>query len=264
MKAYLNGLILTIQFFSIFPIRKEVQMTDKNMNGLILALPFFGLVLGVVYSGITYLLVEVVVLSSLMITFVLWLLAIILTGAIHLDGWMDASDAFFSYRDKQRRLEIMEDPHIGAFGVISAIVLLATKFIFIYEVVLQLEMLSYLLILLIPFFSRILTGMMLVLVPAAKKAGLGFFFQQATKKRSLGFYFIYFISIAFLLSVWRNELLWVFLLLLLFTLGSFLFLRKKVLRWFGGMTGDVIGASQEGLEVGLWMIVWLLHFFVMG
>ena len=48
--------------------------------------------------------------SPLAAAFFVWLALIVLTGGIHLDGWMDASDAFFSYRDKQKRLEIMKDP----------------------------------------------------------------------------------------------------------------------------------------------------------
>lgn len=264
MKAYLNGLIIAVQFFSIFPIQREIPMTDKNMNGLIRALPLFGLLFGVIYAGTTYLLIEQTTISPLMITFILWLLGIILTGAIHLDGWMDASDAFFSYRNQERRLEIMEDPRIGAFGVISAIILLAAKFLFIYEVVLQLEIYSYVLILLIPFFSRILVALILVFVPAAKEEGLGFYFQQAVEKKSLRFYLLYFLLIGLFLTMWNFTSLWMVSILLLLTITSFLIIRKKVLQWFGGMTGDVLGASLEGLEVCLWMVLWLLHSFVMG
>ena len=50
---------------------------------------------------------------------------------------MDASDAFFSYRDRERRLEIMKDPRIGAFGVLRCLVLLSARFLFIYEIILR-------------------------------------------------------------------------------------------------------------------------------
>ncbi|MHA6252611.1 adenosylcobinamide-GDP ribazoletransferase [Oceanobacillus sp. CAU 1775] len=264
MKVYLNGLMLAFQFFSVIPIHKEIPMTAKNMNGFIRALPLFGLILGMIYAGPAYLLMEYTVTSPLMVSFIIWLSSIILTGAIHLDGWMDASDAFFSYRDQEKRLEIMEDPRIGAFGVISAIILLVAKFLFIYEIILQVEVYSYIFIVFIPFFSRVLIAWMLNFVPAAKEEGLGYYFQQTVEKKALRFHVIYFVLIGFFTVIWSIASFWVFMILFILTIGSFLVIRKKVVQWFGGMTGDVLGASLEGLEVSLWMTLWLLHSFVMG
>lgn len=264
MRACFYGLILNLQFFTVIPVHRDIPMSNKNIRGLIGTLPLLGLLLGVMYSGITYLLVEVTSLSTLMISFVIWLLAIVLTGAIHIDGWIDTSDAFFSYRDRKKRLEIMTDPRTGAFGVISVIVLLFTKFLFIYEVMLHLDTSTYIFILFIPFFSRMLTAMMLILIPSAKEEGLGFFFQRAVKKHTLAFYVIYVIPISLILLLRDFTDVWAVLIMLMTTLFTFLFLRKKVLQWFGGITGDVVGASQEGMEVLLWMIVWALHSFVMG
>lgn len=264
MRRYVDGLMLAIQFFTIFPIRREIPMTAKNVDGLIRMLPLFGFLFGGIYAGIAYMLIAGTSVSPLMVSFILWLLAIVLTGALHLDGWIDASDAFFSYRDRERRLEIMSDPQTGAFGVISVLVLLATKFVFIYEVITKLETISYLLIILIPFFARILTGLILVLLPPAKKSGLGFYFQQAVQRGTLKFYAIYLIPISLLLWVWHDPHYWMVLVMVLCTLIAFFLLRKKIVQWFGGMTGDIAGAAQEGMEVFLWIIVWGLHFFVMG
>src|SRR5699024_4477977 len=124
MRACFYGLILNLQFFTVIPVHRDIPMSNKNICGLIGTLPLLGLLFGVMYSGITYLLVDVTSLSTLMISFVIWLLVIVLTGVIHIDGWIDTSDAFFSYRDRKKRLEIMTDPRTGAFGVISVIVLL--------------------------------------------------------------------------------------------------------------------------------------------
>ena len=46
------------------------------------------------------------------------LLPVLITGGIHLDGFCDVTDARASYADKEKRLKIMSDPHIGSFAVI--------------------------------------------------------------------------------------------------------------------------------------------------
>lgn len=50
-------------------------------------------------------------------------LAIILlvTGGIHMDGYMDTMDALHSYGSREKKLEILKDSHIGAFAVIMTV-----------------------------------------------------------------------------------------------------------------------------------------------
>lgn len=43
---------------------------------------------------------------------------VIITGGIHVDGYMDTMDALNSYGDREKKLAIMKDPHAGAFAVI--------------------------------------------------------------------------------------------------------------------------------------------------
>ena len=50
-----------------------------------------------------------------------------LTGALHLDGWADLCDGCFASVTRERRLEIMSDPHLGGFGITSLILLLLLK-----------------------------------------------------------------------------------------------------------------------------------------
>lgn len=56
----------------------------------------------------------------------LWASAIpfLVTGGIHMDGFMDTMDAVHSYGDRTKKLEILKDPHLGAFAVICAVVYL--------------------------------------------------------------------------------------------------------------------------------------------
>ena len=58
------------------------------------------------------------------------LIPILVTGGFHLDGFMDTSDALNSYGEPGKKLEILKDPHIGAFAVISLVKLLIAAIAF--------------------------------------------------------------------------------------------------------------------------------------
>jgi adenosylcobinamide-GDP ribazoletransferase len=58
------------------------------------------------------------------VTLVVW---VVLTGGLHLDGLADCCDGLFASVTPERRLEIMKDPHMGAFGVIGLILVLLLK-----------------------------------------------------------------------------------------------------------------------------------------
>ncbi len=263
MMSYGYGLLLLIQFFSIVPISIEVPMTPKHIERAIRLLPVLGMGFGVLYSLTAYVLHAHTSFSPLLTTFFVWLSTIVWSGGIHLDGWMDSADAYFSYQNPEKRRAIMEDPRVGAFGVLGIVVLLTAKFVFIYEVIHTPTLVTFWAIFLIPVLSRMLMGLMLVSTPSAKDTGLGHLFQAAKTTHTLPFYGLYVLSGLGLFFV-HPPIGVVFILFFSITSGFFFFVKQKAIRWFGGITGDVIGAATEGLEVVLWLILLLLPYFGMG
>lgn len=253
-----------IQFFTSIPIRYEVPMDRPHIHSAIKMFPMLGLLQGILYGVFMYALLHWTPLSPLAVAFFVWLALIVITGGIHLDGWMDCSDAYFSYRDRVKRLEIMKDSRIGAFGVLSVMVLLSAKFLFIFEVVLWSVDETFILIVLIPFLGKMVMGILLLNVKSAKEEGLGFMFQQAASQRTLWNYPIYLVLMGLLiLWGWSNALIG-FVVFIVIALIFIIVMSRKIVKWFGGVTGDVLGASVEGVECLLWMSVWLWHYFVMG
>ncbi|WP_273851767.1 adenosylcobinamide-GDP ribazoletransferase [Guptibacillus spartinae] len=259
-----QGMLINLQFFTVIPIRREIPMGQKQLTRSVQTFPLLGLFQGLLASGLLYALLQWTPFSTLSITFFVWLFMIVLTGGLHLDGWMDASDAFFSYRDLEKRLEIMKDPRTGAFGVLSVIILLAAKFLFLYEIAQRASDLTYLFVLLVPFFSKSVMGIFLVQIQPAKAEGLAAFFQKGVKRSCLWIYPIYWLLIIGIAAMISLKAMGLTVLLTLMTLIVALWMKRKIVSWFNGITGDVLGASVEGMEGLLWMSVWLLHYFVMG
>ncbi|MGG0717853.1 adenosylcobinamide-GDP ribazoletransferase [Robertmurraya massiliosenegalensis] len=260
---FIRGFLLNLQFFTAVPIRSALPMDKQHLRSSIKSFPLVGLLQGILYSTLLYLLNEWSPFSVLAMAFLIWLAMIVITGGIHLDGWMDASDAYFSYQDQAKRLEIMKDPRSGAFGVLSVIVLLSSRFLFIYEIISSMTFVSYFMIMLIPFLGKSIMGLVLITIPSAKKDGLAALFQEAGNRRSLVVYPIYLLLFSAFLLIWWGGFFWPLLIFIGIALLCYWFVRVKAKKWFGGITGDVLGASVEGTEIILWMTLWLLHYFAM-
>ncbi|MGR3765996.1 adenosylcobinamide-GDP ribazoletransferase [Rossellomorea sp. NS-SX7] len=257
VKSYVWGLLVCLQFFSSLPIPISFKMDRDMIKRTVMMFPILGLIMGGIVGSLLFCLSEWTTLSSLALAFIVWVLPIILTGGIHLDGWMDSSDAYFSYQDKEKRLEIMKDPRAGAFAVISVIVLLSSRFLFIYESMILDSIFLATMIGIIPFFSRIIMGILMVTGKTAKEEGMAHYFKQHTGPMYLLTYLIPYVLIAVIFFWVLPEIADLFLL---FTLAAGLltvWIRRQTIKWFGGITGDTLGASVEGAETVLWLIVWL-------
>lgn len=96
----------------------------------------------------------------------------LLTGCIHLDGFLDTADAVGSYRTLERRREILRDPHVGSFAVVGCVFLILTQFACLASADGSLWIL-----LLIPAVSRCCSALAVTLLPAMDAS------QYAAQKR---------------------------------------------------------------------------------
>ncbi len=88
--------------------------------------PAVGLLLGGVLAAVDrglHLLFPVPIVNALLL-----LLSLGLTGGMHFDGFLDCWDALPGVRSPEERLRILQDPHVGAFGVMGGITLLLLKY----------------------------------------------------------------------------------------------------------------------------------------
>ncbi|MBT2570874.1 adenosylcobinamide-GDP ribazoletransferase [Planococcus sp. ISL-110] len=244
-----TGFLLALQFFSVIPVKKQLPMEKSHITAMYAMLPLLGLLFGSVLAGSVWLLRETTDLSPLLIGFAVVAIGMVLSGGLHMDGLADAADAYFSYQDREKRLAIMGDPRIGAFGTMVLLLAIVGKMIIIAE---SIQAVSLVLIFVVPVLSRIGLLALFSSTPSAKQDGLAAFFQQLADHRKLQLTAVCLMAILLAAVVW-NTTVWTALILLALLLVSFWLYRAWCLRNFRGVTGDLFGAYVEGVEILLWI-----------
>ena len=121
----MRGLRIAFGLMTTLPIKLPDEWLAGDSGRAAVWYPFVGLVIGalawLVWSGARLIFPPFV---AGIVTLSVW---VALTGGLHLDGLADCCDGLFASAVPERRLEIMKDPHVGAFGVIGLILVLSLK-----------------------------------------------------------------------------------------------------------------------------------------
>lgn len=250
----MTGLLLAFQFFTAIPVRKELPMERKDVTAMYLALPVVGALIGLVMYGIALLFMDAIGSGPLLSSFAIVLTGIALTGGLHMDGFADVGDGYFSYRDKEKRLAIMDDPRIGAFGTMALILVIIGKIVLVHELLLrEVDLLPILLV--APVLARVGMNVYFVTTRLAKEKGIAHFFKEKIGTGILvgGSFFIGIVALILFGFAVQSVIIPVVLAGSL-ALAVVLF-RKWSLKQFGGVTGDLCGAFIEGMEAIVWLLV---------
>ena len=183
------------------------------------------------------------------------------TGGIHMDGYCDTSDALASWQGKERRLEILQDPNVGAFAVIRFGTYVLASFALLHELSARGYGagigFTYVL-------SRCLTAWSAMAMPNARRNDgmLAAFAGKADREKAGA-------ALALLSALgtagWVNSTFPHGLFGLAFCLPVTLWYRNLARKRFGGATGDTTGfylqtvelALLAGLLVGGIVLTWL-------
>ena len=126
MKTYLHAFAMCQSMFCAIPAPQVWD--EKAKDKMLLFLPIVGLEIGLIWAGLAWL-CRLLNLPAMMIALVLSAYPYIVTGFLHLDGYMDVTDAVKSWRDLERRREILKDSHVGSFAVIGIVLLMLAQFV---------------------------------------------------------------------------------------------------------------------------------------
>jgi len=106
---------------------------DDCMNLTLACFPVVGAVVGALWWGAAALL-RLGAAHMMIASAAVAALPFLLTGFLHLDGYMDTSDAILSRRPLDEKLRILKDPHMGAFSAIMLAILFLLQFAAAYAV----------------------------------------------------------------------------------------------------------------------------------
>ena len=231
-----NGGINMMAAFAVYsrlPVPK-MQLSRENLRYALCCFPFVGLVIGIA-EILWFLIAQGAGFSAVLRAGGMTLIPLLISGGIHMDGFLDTADAIASRGTKERRLQIMTDPHTGSFAIIGCCAYLLAQL----AVYTEADLADAGVIACVFFLSRALGGYAALTIEAAQDPGFLQIFLKAsdgeTGKKILLLEAVLSAILMIVISPKRG------IIGIIFVLAAFLICRRNIRQKFGGMTGDLQG-----------------------
>lgn len=239
-----DSFLSTLVFLTRFPVKIKFNYIAKSDN--MIFFPLIGFLIGSVTLLVTYF--SNLIFGSHIAAIMGVLSLVLITGGLHLDGLSDSFDGLFSYRDKDRIIEIMKDSRIGAMGVLAVVFLLILKIAFFEFCITSNQML---LLMIVPVIGRISLIVICYKAVPLNKSKMGEpFIGKLSKFKYYAiiiFYGVISEVIIYLLygSIFALSLGFTFLIIFCLVKKIRSFVYKKI----DGISGDILGATCEIVEM---------------
>jgi len=123
---HIRGFYMALGMFSGIPL--PFHIWDEKLTPIVVSsLPLVGLIIGALWwvAGSLLLALDI---PLMLAAAVLAVTPFFIAGFIHLDGYMDTSDAILSRRPLEDKIRILKDPRVGAFAVVMLGILFLLQF----------------------------------------------------------------------------------------------------------------------------------------
>lgn len=238
--GYIRSFFMALSMFSVIPT-PNYKWEKENTKNILKFYPVVGLIIGVLWVLIFNIL-NLLKVNNILISAILLIYPIGITGMLHLDGFMDICDAVFSRRDRETKLKILKDSCTGAFSVICFGVLMIIEFASIYSIVEYKKNILFLLF--IPIISRSFMALMILVKPEIKESTLVKIFKDGTSLSDRILQGLVLIIIFLSLFLKLGMMYAIFMIIMCL----FMLYKTNVnIKELGGINGDVAG---YGLVVG--------------
>ncbi|MBN2073942.1 MAG: adenosylcobinamide-GDP ribazoletransferase [Dehalococcoidales bacterium] len=243
--------LTALRFLTVFRIPGGRTETAGDMGHSTIWFPVVGLIIGTILALLNWvfsLFLPATVTSGLTIV-----LLVVITGAMHLDGFADTCDGLAGNKPAEERWKVMHDSRTGAFGVTGLILLLLIKFLLINSIP-QANITPVLVVM--PVISRWAMVYAIAMYPYARNEGLGKAFKDGVTRMRLIIATIITLGLAVFLAWWADldyyyiTAIGIIAVIWILIVAVSEYFRRK----FAGLTGDTYGAINELAETGMLLI----------
>lgn len=249
--APVDQIVVVTTFCTRFPLPNRPATLEQALW----AFPIPGALIGVI-SGAGLWLALVLDLSSFAATAIALALSAILTGVLHEDGFADVADGFWGGHTPERRIEIMRDSRIGAYGVLALILNTLLKVALIAQLAdFWGPQPVWMMFIAIHAMSRGGLPTLMALAPKASPTGLAVLAGRPSKRTAL---IALSLAIGIAYAVLNVTPIWMPLALAAATGLTLVALFTLAKRKIGGITGDVLGAGEQCSEIACWLLLAIL------
>lgn len=240
MKMLWNNFKVAFAMYSKIPM-PPADWEKESMKYAMCFFPWVGLAIGIL-EAVFWNVLEFFSAGSLFRSAVMVLIPVLVTGGIHLDGFLDTMDALSSWREKERRLEILKDSHAGAFAVIMGGVWFAAALGAAGEITRRV----------LPAFcclfwiSRCFSALSVLWFPNANPKGTAAAFGKQAQRRTVTAVLVVYLVLSGLFLGWVHPFL---ITAEAVAALVWLYYRRMSEKYFGGITGDLAGWFVSVCEV---------------
>ncbi len=245
MSKIKQNFLTAVSFLTIIPIPPHFFKKKYSLNKSLRYFPLIGFLIGM--SSLLCVSFFTNNFSDRFISLLLVLFPIIFTAGLHLDAVADFFDGFFQGKDKEDILRIMKDSHVGVWGVTGVVFCILIKWELL--MLLPSKNISYLLALTLSRWSHVFLSYHHTY--ARSKGGLGKLIVGKVKIEELLVASLFTFAMSLWLG-WHGICVYLGVLCFVWSMG---FLYKKKL---GGVTGDILGATGEMVEIVVFFILIIL------
>ncbi|MCK9419223.1 MAG: adenosylcobinamide-GDP ribazoletransferase [Nitrospirae bacterium] len=242
----LKNFITALQFLTIITVRKDHEVEEGDLAKSMVYFPVVGFLIGVLLVNADKIF-ALIALPQTIATFLLVILSVLITRALHIDGLADTLDGLMGGRDHSSRLAIMKDSRLGTAGALGIVFVLFMKYLCLNNLF---ESDRIVALLVAPVLARWAQTLMVSNAEYGREHGMGKAFVGHLRSSGM----VATSAVAIGLSAFvvvrldvRSVVLFLVLIcgvLLLTYLG-----KRYLVRKLGGVTGDAIGAMSELNEV---------------
>ncbi len=247
---WINSFWVALSTYSVIPV-PQFTWDRQNMKYAICFLPAVGFICG----GALLLWIRICLvldIGGILFAAVAACLPLFITGGIHMDGFMDTVDALCSHQTRERKLEILRDPHCGAFATLYCGAYLLLQFALLFELYMMalIEVCCPVFI-----FSRALSALCALSMKNARGTGMLSAFTKDAEKTAA-------VSVLATVSLLAGGTMLLLSPLpgaggILLGMGAFAYYRWMARRQFGGATGDTAGFFLQLCELSMLAGIWI-------